>query len=741
MKLIKAVCLGFMAASAVAVIHAQTPPVITGFAPIAGAVGTNVAIAGTNFSPVASNNIVHFGAVRAAVTAASVTNLTVTVPAGATYAPITETVNGLVAYAPAAFAPTFAGDGSALSASSFGPRVDLAGGSGSALTAIADLDGDGKPDLVVVNGYDGNLSLFRNISTSGTLNSGSFAPRVDLPAFATTPGSLAVADVDGDGKLDVVVTDYGNNRVLVYRNVSTVGTLTTNSLASPVAFTAGNSPVAVRVMDLDGDGKPDLAWLNYGDNTLAIRRNIGTAGSLTTNSFAAPVLFATGNLPHDLAIVDLDGDGKPDLAEVNYVTGYFLSVFRNVSVPGVLNTSSFAPRVDFSASGMGDSIIAGDVDGDGKPDLVVAWAIGSATAVYRNLSSPGSFNAGSLAPEVDFSAPGWVRSLGLGDINGDGKPDLGLTCEVDSFMCFFQNLSAPGSFTSSSLGGRVDFGAGWNPHGMSIGDLDGDGRPDVVFGNQYDSTVSIYQNLMPFAEPPSITAQPQDALVNAHDNAAFSVTATGSAPLSYRWSLNHAGISDATNDVLSLFNVKQSDLGGYQVVVTNVYGAVTSSVAQLMMYPYIAAPFSGVVTYWGSDTTLSVGAWGTSPLSYQWYQNGVALSGATNATLSLGAIQFTNAGLYYVVVSSTLGNATNATYEVVVNPANVSLGLFPGVIISGTIGYHYVIQGTTNLGDTNSWTTLTNLTLSQPLEVWNDNSSDVTRPGNPQRYYRVLPGQ
>src|SRR5437016_4285048 len=92
-------------------VPAGAAPAITGFSPASGTVGTGVTIVGTNFSPIAASNIVYFGPVRAPVTAASVTNLTVTVPAGASYAPITATVNGLTAYANSAFLPTFQGAG------------------------------------------------------------------------------------------------------------------------------------------------------------------------------------------------------------------------------------------------------------------------------------------------------------------------------------------------------------------------------------------------------------------------------------------------------------------------------------------------------------------------------------------------------------------------------------------------------------------------------------------------------
>ena len=350
-----------LATSSNATLNVFPAPIITSFSPASGSVGTTVNINGNGFDPAPSNNIVYFGAVRAAVNAASVTNLMVTVPLGATFAPITETVNGLTAYANAPFLVTFSGIGT-IDSSSLTGRVDLAEVAGAGQVIIADLDGDGKPDLAVSSGASHTISLHRNISTTGTLTVGSFAPRVDFSWSAGNDGYFAVADVDGDGKLDLVFVDGSANQAVVLRNLSTPGSLTTNSFAARVNYSVGSGPRGVAVQDLDGDGKPEIVTANYNDGTVSILRNIGTVGSITNNSFAPAVTFATGTGPQNVAIADLDGDGKADLVTVNINGGssQSLSLLRNLSTVGNI---LFASEVDLPGLPASYGLAIGDWTG------------------------------------------------------------------------------------------------------------------------------------------------------------------------------------------------------------------------------------------------------------------------------------------------------------------------------------------------------------------------------------------
>jgi len=655
-------------------------PVITGITPASAVAGTSIVIAGTNFSSNAASNLVYFGAVRASVVSASATNLMVTVPIGATFAPITVTLNGLTAFANQPFMPTFAGSGSGISASSFASRQDLSAGNNPYHVIIADIDGDGKPDLVVANVFGNTVSVYRNTSTNGSLTAASFAPRVDL---ATTPGTyspcgLAVADVDGDGKLDIVTTDESKNFVSIFRNTSTPGSITTNSFAARVDLVTGSQPQGVEVRDIDGDGQPELLVANSGDGTLSIFRNIGTVGSLTTNSFAARVNIFTGSGCQSIVTGDLDGDGKPDVAVANSGSST-VSLLRNISVPG---TIAFAPKADFAVPSSPVQMAIGDLDGDGKLDLTVAGYLSQTISVLRNTSSVGSLTTNSFAPRNDFSLGGRGHTPALADLEGDGKLDIAVVSELNSLLSIFSNVSTPGNFTNTSLAARVDFGTGWNAWGVSIGDLDGDGRPDVVFCDQYDGTISIYQNQVPFSSPPIITTQPTNQTVLAGGTATFTVTTGGSFPQTYQWIYNSTNLVGATNATLTLANAQLAQAGNYSVQVNNSLGSTNSATAVLtvVLPPAITTQPQSMSVLSFQSAGFTVAATGTGPLNYQWRKNGTNLtdggniSGSLTTNLTLVVVTLADAGNYDVIVSSPYATTNSAVAVLTVPQTALSIG-------------------------------------------------------------------
>ncbi len=108
----------------------------------------------------------------------------------------------------------------------------------------------------------------------------------------------------------------------------------------------------------------------------------------------------------------------------------------------------------------------------------------------------------------------------------------------------------------------MDYAAGYNPNGVAVGDLDGDGRPDIVFCNSYNNTISIYQNIVPFGTAPVIVSQPESQSVQPGCDATFNVFARGTKPLSYQWWKGGLALNGQTNMSLMLTNVQTSDFGG-----------------------------------------------------------------------------------------------------------------------------------------------------------------------------------
>lgn len=173
------------------------------------------------------------------------------------------------------------------------------------------------------------------------------------------------------------------------------------------------------------------------------------------------------------------------------------------------------------------------------------------------------------------------------------------------------------------------------------------------------------------ATPPAITAQPLSLTVTNGASASFAVTATGTAPLSYHWLKGASAVPTATNSTYSIAAVTTNDADGYRVVITNVAGSITSSVATLtvLLPPTIITPPQGLTVSTGVNASFTVVAAGSPPLTYLWEFNGAPLTSATLSNLTITNAQLVNQGVYTVVVSNAAGTVTSPAAHLTVQGA------------------------------------------------------------------------
>jgi hypothetical protein len=236
----------------------------------------------------------------------------------------------------------------------------------------------------------------------------------------------------------------------------------------------------------------------------------------------------------------------------------------------------------------------------------------------------------------------------------------------------------------------------------------------VVVSNSAGTAASNNAVLTVNAAPvaPSITTQPANKTITAGQTATFSVTASGTAPLSYQWSKNGITVSGATSASYTTPAETTSDNGAqFSVVVSNSVGTATSNNAVLTVNAVVAPsvttqPSSQTITA-GQTATFSVTASGTAPLSYQWSKNGTTVSGATSASYTTPAETTSDNGAQFsVVVSNSAGNVTSNAATLTVNapppgaftPNKTSLG-FGNVIVSNNsaMGVNFTNSGSVNI--------------------------------------------
>ncbi len=299
-------------------------------------------------------------------------------------------------------------------------------GTGPANLVVADVNGDGRPDLVVANTADKTVS----VRLADPARPGFFLAATVLATPGRSPLDVAVGDLNGDGRADLVVAASGASNVLVFTQTA-AGTFN-----AAVTYAVGGEPQAVTVADLDGNGRADLAVATAA-NTVSVL--LQTAAGV----FAPAVDFATGIQPVAIKAADLNGDGRLDLLTANHgaVTGpgtQGLSVLLQTT-PGV-----FAAPVSYTTEYRPTALAVGDLSGDGKADVAVACEglPGSPGAVSVLLQSATA--AGTLLAAVNYPGGYGPMGVAIADMNGDGKPDL-VIADGD-IVVRLNSPTAPGTF-------------------------------------------------------------------------------------------------------------------------------------------------------------------------------------------------------------------------------------------------------------------------------------------------------
>jgi hypothetical protein len=343
----------------------------------------------------------------------------------------------------------------------FIPAATLTVGTHPRCVVSADINGDNKPDLISANFGTNTLTIYTNNGAGGFVIASS-------PGVGSGPQCVIAADVNGDNKPDLISANYNGHSLTILTNNGN------GQFVLASSPTVGNQPACVIAADVNGDNKLDLITANYGDGSLTVLTNNGRG------SFSLAATIPVGGQPVAVAAADLDGDHKIDLISANHGDGT-LSVLQNDGAGGF--TLACTPNV----SSAPDGVIVTDVDGDGRLDLVSVCSLDGSISVDYNDGDITDFN-GPSNPGTGWPVDGGPVSVIATDVNSDGRSDLVTANFTTNTMSILANIGAHGMAMATSPG------VGRGPRCVAAADVNGDGKMDLITANDTDGTLTVLTN-------------------------------------------------------------------------------------------------------------------------------------------------------------------------------------------------------------------------------------------------------
>jgi hypothetical protein len=299
-----------------------------------------------------------------------------------------------------------------------------------------------------------------------------FSPVAAPFKVGTQPRSVAVADFNGDGKMDWAAADADSNDIAIWLADGKGGF----NAAKGSPFAAGKQPRSVVAADFNGDGAADLVGGSYNSENFTVLLGDKSSGTLVS----AKDKLTLSNYSASLATGDFNGDKKIDLLSTNVYEGQTGTAYLGDGKGGF----AMAPGSPFNLGQASSPIALGDVNGDGKLDIAMASVQYNTAKVWL-----GNGGGGFAVLETSTVAVGkGPQAVALADFDGDNKLDLVTTNADDNSLSVAQGLGT-GLFNPAKT-----VAAGTNPWGVATGDLNADGRADLVIANSGDNTVSALLN-------------------------------------------------------------------------------------------------------------------------------------------------------------------------------------------------------------------------------------------------------